>query len=64
MSVTSRQDETRLREIAERCEAIAGACFDLTAAERLRALAEDVRAVAENLSLKRGVRRNPNGTPD
>ncbi len=61
--MTSKQDETRLREIAERCEAIAGSCFDLTAAERLRELADEVRAVAENLTFTRGVRRDSASPP-
>ena len=63
-SVTSKEDEDRLREIADRCETIATACFDLAAAERLRELAGEVRAVADNLTLARGVRRNRTSPPD
>jgi hypothetical protein len=57
-SVSSKQDEARLRDIAEHCETIATACFDLAAAERLRALAGEIKAVADNLTFARGVRRN------
>jgi hypothetical protein len=55
--VNASPETSRLREIADRCDSIAAACFDLTAAERLREVATEIRAVADNLSLASGMRR-------
>jgi hypothetical protein len=62
--MNSKQDEARLHELAERCSTIARSCFDLAAAERLRELADDIRALADNLTFARDVRRNKAGPHD
>jgi hypothetical protein len=40
-------DAEYLRHIARRCDSLSRECFDLKTAERLRLLAEEIRARAE-----------------